>query len=177
MQRPRQEIDPAFDDEIGAWFGGSKPISRDEMMANVFRFDSLPTADFAFIDAVVPGHERVLMGAVGGSDYKRLTGQVQSAEHLNLDFVSAKPGNGAALHSHDTEETFICLTGTWEVTWGDEGEERIELDRFDGVLVPAGVMRSFRNVSDDEALLMAIVGGPDPGHVVWANVMRGPLAG
>jgi quercetin dioxygenase-like cupin family protein len=95
-----------------------------------------------------------------------------AAENYHIDFIKADPGNGAALHSHDSEETFICLTGKWRVCWGDNGEEHIDLDYLDGICCPAGVMRSFQNISDSPALMMAIIGGKEPGHVIWAESIR-----
>lgn len=35
--------------------------------------------------------------------------------------------------------------------------------------VPTGIMRGFRNESADEAYMLAIVGGDDPGRVKWAG--------
>ena len=58
------------------------------------------------------------------------------------------PGNGAAFHSQGSEETFIALTGRWEVYWGDEGRESVVLEPFDGMVVPDGVLRGFRNVGE-----------------------------
>jgi hypothetical protein len=40
------------------------------------------------------------------------------------------------------------------------------------ISVPTGIMRGFRNESAEEACMLAIVGGDDPGRVAWAgNVM------
>jgi len=176
VTRPRQEIDPKFDEDVGAWFGTSRPITTEQMLGNVFRFNSLPESGAAFIDSALPGHVRVLMGAVGGAEYKRLESRVKNPElPTTIDCIRADAGNGAALHSHDVDETFICMTGRWRVAWGDNGEEEVVLDPYDGIAVPPGIMRSFENVSDSEALLLAVVGGPDPGHVVWAESMRQPL--
>lgn len=64
------------------------------------------------------------------------------------------------------------LTGRWSVQWGDAGENELVLDQHDVISVPVGVMRGFRNESDHEALLLAIVGGTDPGKVDWAEGVR-----
>jgi mannose-6-phosphate isomerase-like protein (cupin superfamily) len=177
MPFPRQELDASFDKRIGAWFGRSKPITRDEMLKCVFRFNELPNSNLAFIDAVIPGHNRTLYGAIGGGTAEEnLRSQVEMAENYHIDFIRAAPRNGAALHSHDSEETFICLTGKWKVTWGDNGEESITLGYLDGIAVPAGVMRSFENVSESEALMMAILGGKEPGHVVWSEAIHDKMA-
>lgn len=177
MPFPRQELDIVHDKTINAWFGRSKPIDREEMLSNVFRFDQMPRSDRAFLDAAIPGHNRILMGALGhGTADENLRPQVEKAENYHIDFIKADPGNGAALHSHDSEETFICLTGKWRVSWGDNGEDHVELGYLDGICCPAGVMRSFQNISDAPALMMAIIGGKEPGHVVWAESIRKKMA-
>ncbi len=179
MPYPRKELDIFQDASIsehGAWFGKSLPISREAMLKNVFRFGAMPDSDRAFIDAVMPGHNRILMGALGrGTSDENLKPQVETAENYHIDFIKAEPGNGAALHSHDTEETFICLTGRWRVTWGNTGEESVELGYLDGICCPPGVMRSFSNISGETALLLSILGGKEPGHVVWSSAIHEKL--
>ncbi len=173
----RLEVDIRRDDRIGAWFARSLPISKAEMDARVWRFGQMPHTDRAFIDAVIPGHNRVLMGALGrGTADENLKPQVEKAENYHIDYITVEPGNGAALHSHDSEETFICLTGRWRIAWGDNGENHIDLDYLDGVVCPPGVMREFKNISDKSALLMAIIGGKEPGHVVWAEAIHAKMA-
>ncbi len=173
----RLEQDIAFDEKVGAYFGKTRAMSKDEMLGRVFRFKELPHTDTAFIDAVVPGHNRILLGALGGGTAdENLRSKVEQAENYHIDFIRALPGNGAALHSHDSEETFVCLTGRWKVFWGDEGENSVELDYLDGIVCPSGVMRAFENISDSEALLLSILGGKEPGHVVWADSIREKLA-
>jgi len=172
----RLELNIHYDESIGAYFGGSRTLTRDELEACVFRFGKLPASPKAFIDAAIPGHERILMGALGGGAAdENLASQVSDAQNYHIDYIRAAPGNGAALHSHDTEETFICLTGTWKVATGDQGETAVELNYLDGVVCPPGVMRSFENISTDDALLLSILGGKEPGHVVWAESLRQPL--
>jgi quercetin dioxygenase-like cupin family protein len=180
MPYPRKELDIVQDKTItehGAWFARSLPITREAMLKNVFRFGQMPQTDRAFVDAVIPGHNRILMGALGrGTSDENLKPQVETAENYHIDFIRAAPGNGAALHSHDTEETFICLTGKWRVAWGDNGEDHIDLNYLDGICCPPGVMRTFINVSDSEALLLSILGGKEPGHVIWSKSIQSKMA-
>lgn len=172
----RLETDIKHDESINAYFGGSRALSAEQLKACVFRFDQLPSSPKAFIDAALPGHKRTLMGALGGGAAdEELASQVSDALNYHIDYIRAAPGNGAALHSHDTEETFICLTGKWKVATGDHGETWVELNYLDGVVCPPGVMRSFENVGTEEALLLSILGGKEPGHVVWAESLRQPL--
>ncbi len=172
----RDEIDIRFDESILAQVGKSKPIGEEEMQARVWRFDALEGSPNAFIDAAVPGHERVLYGALGtGTADEQIVKAVKAAENFHIDFIKAGPGQGAALHSHDSEEVFIVMTGRWKVSWGTQGEHMLELDRFDGVSVPSGVMRSFENLGDEENILMAIIGGRTPGACVWSEAILDKL--
>ena len=83
---------------------------------------------------------------------------------FRLGFVTCPPGNGPGLHVHwKTHETFIAMTGKWEIRWGDKGEERTVIEPFDLIAVPPGVTRQFINISDKDAHLMAIIQG-QPGE-------------
>jgi hypothetical protein len=61
------------------------------------------------------------------------------------------------------------VKGRWQVFWLEGEQERtIDLDEGDVVNVPIGIYRGFRSLTDaPDALLMAIVGGPDAGKVDW----------
>lgn len=173
----REEINVRFDDRLNAHIGKSKPIPNDEMAARVWRYDKLEGSPNAFLDAAIPGHKRVLYGALGvGTADEQIIKAVKAAENFHIDYIKAGPGQGAALHSHDSEEVFIAMTGRWRVTWGTEGENSIELDTFDGVSVPSGVMRSFENLGDSEHVLMAIIGGKHPGYCVWSEAIADKLS-
>ena len=174
----RRELDIEYDERTKAYFGSSLPIPREDMEARVWRFADLTPSPRAFLDCTLPGHVRTLYSALGkGADDEQLEGTaVEEAENYYIDFVKAEPENGAALHSHGSEETFVALTGRWEVFWGDEGEESITLDPFDGIVCPPGVLRGFRNVSDAEAVLMVVLGSHNTGHCVWSKGLREPFA-
>ncbi|MGI9334775.1 MAG: cupin domain-containing protein [Gammaproteobacteria bacterium] len=172
----RYEVGLERDERTGALFADSLPITREEMLGNVWRFADMPRTSRAFIDTAIPGHERVLMGALGsGAEDEALRPQVERAQNYHVDYVLAQPGNGAALHSHDSEESFICLSGRWKIGWGTHGEESVELAYLDGIVVPPGVMRSFENVSGGEAMLLTILGGHSPGPVAWSSAIRADL--
>jgi mannose-6-phosphate isomerase-like protein (cupin superfamily) len=93
-------------------------------------------------------------------------------EGFHLSIIKAGPGKGTGLHNHKTVEVFMPLSGTWAVIWGDAGENELTIGQYDVVSVPIDVMRGFRNDGDQEALLLAIVGGTDPGRVDWAKDVR-----
>ena len=109
----RKELNTIFDERTNAYFGESMPISRSDMDSRVWRFKDLTPSPRAFLDCDLPGHIRTLYSALGaGADDEQLEGTaVEAAENYHIDFVKAEPNNGAALHSHGSEETFIALTG------------------------------------------------------------------
>ena len=83
---------------------------------------------------------------------------------FRLGFATCPPGNGPGLHVHwKTHETFIAMTGKWEIRWGDKGEQRTVIEPFDLIAVPPGVTRQFINISDHDAHLMVIIQG-QPGE-------------
>jgi uncharacterized RmlC-like cupin family protein len=79
---------------------------------------------------------------------------------FRLGIVTCPPGNGPGLHVHyKTHETFLALTGRWEIQWGDKGEETIVLEPFDLIAVPPKVTRRFVNASGEDAHLLVIIQG------------------
>jgi len=72
------------------------------------------------------------------------------------------------MHNHDTNETFIPMTGTWRCSWENEtGEvESIDLNPLDVISFPPGAIRRFENVasgpSGEDAILMFVIGGDGP---------------
>jgi len=72
------------------------------------------------------------------------------------------------MHNHDTNETFIPMTGTWRCSWLDEkGEvDYVDVEPFDVVSFPPGCARRFENVTpgdpNAEAILMFVIGGDGP---------------
>ena len=46
------------------------------------------------------------------------------------------------------------------------------LEPFDGIVVPGGVLRGFRNTSGTRAVLLTILGARNAGHCVWAEALQ-----
>ena len=153
-----------------------KPIprfSKDKMEREcVARAKAVKALDLAFLDQRIPRYQRDIINMVGMgvTENAALRPNVQQgAVGFSVTYVRARTGKGAALHRHATEEVFIPVKGRWQVFWLEGEEERtLDLDEGDVVYVPIGVYRGFRSLTDaPDALLMAIVGGPDAGKVDW----------
>src|SRR5688500_13456552 len=155
--------------------------SRAEMLKRVARFRQLKGSDGGLPDSKLPECRRKLYAVIGfekpktdraaatspvGDDASSMPA-IAIAEGFNLGYCKAKPGKGPLMHNHDTNETFIALTGRWRCEWNEgESMEHVDLDPYDVISFPVGVARRFMNVTYDEPgkehLLMFIIGGNQP---------------
>jgi quercetin dioxygenase-like cupin family protein len=147
-------------------------ISQEAMERGYVARANARGSDLAFLDQRITAYEREIINMVGMgvTENASLKPHVQAgAEGFSVTYVRAPKGKGAALHRHATEEVFIPIKGRWQVFWLDGDAERtVDLDEGDVINVPIGIYRGFRNLSDrPDALLMALVGGPDAGKVDW----------
>lgn len=146
-------------------------VTKDEMLERAAFFKDLKPSALPFLDAAMPEYEREIFNVIGGgvTEDANAAVAIADARDFHLTMVRAEPGKGSALHSHTTLEVFVPLSGTWAIIWGDAGENELTIGPWDVVSVPTGIMRGFRNDSDADAVLLAILGGTDPGRVTWAE--------
>jgi hypothetical protein len=159
-----------------------KYLSREQMMKRVARFKDLVGFDGGLPDSKMPGSVRTLFNVIGfqppaggggavtspvGDDAAKLAA-IKISEGFNLGYCKAKPGNGPMMHNHDTNETFIAMTGKWRASWETEAGkvEHVDLDPLDVVSFPPGMIRRFENVTpgdpEAESILMFVIGGDGP---------------
>jgi len=51
----------------------------------------------------------------------------------------------------------MCLSGRFEIAWGDNGEHSLVLEPLDMISVPRGENRRFRNVSNETGRLLVLI--------------------
>jgi mannose-6-phosphate isomerase-like protein (cupin superfamily) len=148
-------------------------VSMAEMERNVARFKQQKSTTKAFIDTRIPGHEREIFNIIGANVIEDPDVRPAiPAQDFHLAIVKCEPGKGAALHSHLTQEVFMPLSGRWSIFWGPNGDKEVILEPYDVISVPIHVMRGFRNCGNETGLLLAVVGGNDPGKVGWPESMK-----
>jgi len=151
--------------------------SRAEMLQRVARFRKLKGSDGGLPDSKLPECRRKLYAVIGfqppetgdspvGANASAMPA-ISIAEGFNLGYCRARPGKGPLMHNHDTNETFIALTGRWRCEWNEGAAmEHVDLEPYDVISFPVGVARRFMNVTYDEPgkehLLMFIIGGNQP---------------
>jgi len=145
----------------------TKSLTPQLMEARVARFDKLQTYQTQNFDAhgIPPGAvekitARRVYPVMAPADYQgRSAGApVKGPRGLIVSIAECEPGNGPGLHRHlNTVENFMCLSGRFEIAWGDHGEHALVLEPLDMISVPRGENRSFRNVSNETGRLLVMI--------------------
>lgn len=156
-------------------------VDRAAMMRRVVRFKDLKGYDGGLPDSRYPGCERVIYNVLGfqppegpnsvvspvGAQAAAMAG-IAVQEGFNVGYAECAIGKGPLMHNHDSNETFIPITGDWLFEWEVDGKvEAIELGPLDTIAMPAGVNRRFENITKgnpgETHLLMGIIAGDNPG--------------
>ena len=169
-----------------------KVWSRAEMLARVARFKDLKGFSDGLQDSVLPECRKTVYNVIGFQTPESAgeggvnspVGKTASAnaaikisEGFNLGFVKTRPGKGVAMHNHDTNETFVVMSGRWRIEWNEGTDlEAIEAGPHDTVSIPAGCARRFENITHDEPdalhMLLFVVAGDAPQNEFTASSMR-----
>jgi hypothetical protein len=157
-------------------------ISREEMTKRIARFKDVKGSPGGLPDSFIPGCYRTLCNVIGFQPPEVADGEkiyspvgedasaqaaIQISEGFNLGFAKAKPGNGPLMHTHDTNETFMPITGKWRCEW-NEGDvmDYADLDPLDVISFPSGMARRFWNVTEGEPnsehVLLFVIAGNAP---------------
>ena len=144
-----------------------KSLDPAAMEKRVARFKKLETYQRQNFDAhgIPPGAvekitARKVYPVMAPADYQgRSAGApVKGPRGLIVSIAECEAGNGPGLHRHlNTVENFICLSGRFEIAWGDNGEHKLVLDPLDMISVPRGENRSFRNISNETGRLLVMI--------------------
>jgi quercetin dioxygenase-like cupin family protein len=145
----------------------TKSLPLEAMEARVARFNKLQTYQRQNFDAygIPPGAvekitARRVYPVMAPADYQgRSAGApVKGPRGLIVSIAECEPGNGPGLHRHlNAVENFLCLSGRFEIAWGDQGEHKLVLEPLDMISVPRGENRSFRNISEETGRLLVMI--------------------
>jgi mannose-6-phosphate isomerase-like protein (cupin superfamily) len=147
--------------------------SSEQMAAQrLVRYRELKPCLNAFVDTYTPGSDRkenfTIIGP-GVAEHPDQHVHIALPHGFNIGGARQPPGCTNSQHSHETEEVFIVHSGRWAFRWGDRCQDgEAVLGPGDCISIPVNVFRGFENVGDDIGYLFAVLGGDDPGHVLWA---------
>jgi len=139
----------------------------------VARYSRLPQFDASILDTYIPRCKRLtqlFFGVIVSNPHAPMAFREKMGYNMTYNLVP--PGNGNALHMHQSIEIFIALDGRWEIAWGMQGEHTVVLEPWDMVMVPARLCHSYKNIEEQTAQnIMTIL--PGRSWIAWApNVVK-----
>jgi len=149
-----------------------KTLTITPQLSRVVRYEQLVPCKDAFIDTRTPGSdakENFTIIGPGVSENPNQHIHIAEPHGFNIGGARQPPGCTNSQHSHETEEVFFIHSGEWVFRLGEHGEDaEIILRPGDLISIPTHVFRGFENVGSCEGFLWAVLGGDDPGRVLWA---------
>lgn len=169
-------------------------FSNEDLEARIARVTDLEANEGGFPDSDLPGCHRKLSNILGfrppenkyGPDGEEIMSPIGDrssarspidiAEGFNLAYLDATPGNGTILHNHDTNETFVILTGRWRFWCNEDDDLHADLGPLDTISFPPGLPRRFTNISDtasdETSRMLVVIAGGQPQAVMEEDVLR-----
>ena len=158
--------------QISAEIRSSKIWDRAAMEARVVRYADLRPCYNAFIDTRTPGSqakENFTVIGPGVSENPDQYVHIAEPHGFNIGGARQPPNCVNSQHSHDTAEVFLVHTGQWRFDLGEDGTDaQVLIGPGDVISLPTKMFRGFTNVGDSVGYLFAVLGGDDPGKVLWA---------
>lgn len=146
--------------------------SAEKMEKRIVRYRDLRPCLNAFIDTRTPGSEAKENFTVIGPGVSENPAQhvhIAEPHGFNIGGARQPPGCANSQHSHETAEVVIVHSGDWRFDFGENADDaHVLLHAGDLVSVPTRVFRGFTNVGAGVGYLFFILGGDDPGRVLWA---------
>lgn len=147
-------------------------MTHDEIEARIVRYADLRPCYNAFIDTRSPGSQAKENFTIIGPGVAENPDQFVhiTEEHgFNIGGARQPPECVNSQHSHNTAEVFVVHTGEWRFDLGEHGDDaQIVLHPGDVISIPTQIFRGFTNVGTGTGFLWAVLGGDDPGRVLWA---------
>lgn len=140
--------------------------------SRIVRYSDLRPCFNAFIDTRTPGSDKKENFTIIGPGVSENPAQhvhIGEPHGFNIGGARQPPACTNSQHSHETAEVFFVHTGRWRFDLGEHGEDAsVEIGPGDLISIPTGVFRGFTNIGTDTGFLWAVLGGDDPGRVLWA---------
>lgn len=174
-------------------------FTREDLESRIARVNDLEFNEGDFPDSSLPGCRRKLSNILGFrppdnrvgpngetvvspiGDKSSSRSPIDISEGFNMAYVDATPGNGTILHNHDTNETFVIMSGTWRFWCNEDDDLSVDLGPQDTISFPPGLPRRFTNVStgtgpDEPSRMLVVIAGEQPQAVMEPEVLEGARA-
>jgi len=142
------------------------------MAGRIVRYAELRPCRNAFIDTRSPGSEAKENFTIIGPGVSENPAQhvhIPEPHGFNIGGARQPPGCVNSQHSHLTAEVFVVHSGHWRFDLGEHREDaQVRIGPGDVISLPTGMFRGFTNIGEGSGFLFAVLGGDDPGRVLWA---------
>ncbi|MFN5009954.1 MAG: cupin domain-containing protein [Gammaproteobacteria bacterium] len=142
------------------------------LRARWVRYSELVPCTNAFIDTRTPGSDRKENFTIIGPGVAENPDQhvhIRLPHGFNIGGARQPPGCTNSQHSHKTAEVFVVLQGGFRFKTGVEGDRgAVDLGPGDVISIPTDAFRGFDTVGAETSFMFAVLGGDDPGRVLWA---------
>ncbi|MEO1303586.1 MAG: cupin domain-containing protein [Pseudomonadota bacterium] len=140
--------------------------------SRLVRYADLKPCFDAFIDTRTPGSDQKENFTIIGPGVSENPDQfvhIAEPHGFNIGGARQPPGCTNSQHSHETVEVFYVHSGEWRFDLGEHADDaQITLNAGDLISIPTNVFRGFTNIGSSVGYLWAVLGGDDPGRVLWA---------
>jgi mannose-6-phosphate isomerase-like protein (cupin superfamily) len=142
------------------------------MRARLVRYAELQPCTNAFIDSHTPGSDRkenfTIIGP-GVAENPEQHVHIRDPHGFNIGAARQPPGCTNSQHSHQTAEVFVIHDGGFRFKTGEHGDVGfVDLAPGDVISIPTRAFRGFDTVGNENSFMFSVLGGDDPGRVLWA---------
>jgi mannose-6-phosphate isomerase-like protein (cupin superfamily) len=147
-------------------------MTPQQMRARLVRYAELRPCTNAFIDTRTPGSDRkenfTIIGP-GVAENPEQHVHIRVPHGFNIGGARQPPGCTNSQHSHETAEVFVIHSGGFRFKTGERGDAGfVDLGPGDVISIPTRAFRGFDTVGDEVSFMFSVLGGDDPGRVLWA---------
>jgi mannose-6-phosphate isomerase-like protein (cupin superfamily) len=150
----------------------SPACSVAEVERRLVRYADLRPCTNAFIDTRTPGSDRKENFTIIGPGVAENPDQhvhIRIPHGFNIGGARQPPGCTNSQHSHETAEVFVIQQGRFRFKTGEHGTSgHVDLGAGDIISIPVHAFRGFDTLGDEVAFMFSVLGGDDPGRVLWA---------
>lgn len=144
----------------------------DTLLERLVRYADLRPCTKAFIDTRTPGSDRkenfTIIGP-GVAENPEQHVHIRIPHGFNIGGARQPPGCTNSQHSHQTAEVFVIQHGHFRFKTGELGTAgHVDLGPGDVISIPVHAFRGFDTLGAEESFMFSVLGGDDPGHVLWA---------
>jgi quercetin dioxygenase-like cupin family protein len=147
-------------------------FSLADIEARLVRYADLRPCTSAFIDTRTPGSDRkenfTIIGP-GVAENPEQHVHIRIPHGFNIGGARQPPGCTNSQHSHSTAEVFVIQQGRFRFKTGERGKSgHVDLGPGDIISIPVHAFRGFDTLGDETAFMFSVLGGDNPGRVLWA---------